>query len=127
MTDTTSPDRSAFERGIEVAKQVAGDVRSPRLDKDLQKLIIQYAFGEVWSRPGLDITSRRLISLSMTLAGHHLDEFKLHTRFALANGMDRSVIKELILQSAIYCGVPAALDAFRAVEEIYKELDEKEA
>lgn len=49
--------------------------------------------------------------------------FKLHTRFALANGMDRSVIKELILQSAIYCGVPAALEAFRAAEEVYKEID----
>ena len=115
---------AAFERGMEIRKQIAGPVRKPGgLDPDLYDLIIRYAFGDVWSRPGFDIDTRRLLTLSMTLAGGHLEEFKIHLRFALANGFSRDTIKELILHSAVYCGIPAALDAFRAADEIYAELD----
>lgn len=119
---------AAFDRGMAMRKRIAGPVSRPAgLDEDLYDLIIRYAFGDVWSRPGLDIDTRRLLTLSMTLAGGHLDEFKLHLRFALANGVERAVVKELILHSAVYCGVPAALGAFRAATEIYAEFDAAEA
>lgn len=119
---------AAFERGMAMRKRIAGPVTRPGgLDEDLYDLIIRYAFGDVWSRPGLDIDMRRMLTLSMTLAGGHLDEFKLHLRFALVNGVERDVIKELILHSAVYCGIPAALGAFRAANEIYAELDNADA
>lgn len=115
---------AAFERGVAMRKRIAGPVSRPSgLDEDLYDLIIRYAFGDVWSRPGLDIDQRRLLTLSMTLAGGHLEEFKLHLRFALANGMDRAVAKELIIHSAVYCGIPAALGAFRAASDIFAEFD----
>ncbi|MGV7121499.1 MULTISPECIES: carboxymuconolactone decarboxylase family protein [unclassified Sphingopyxis] len=115
---------AAFDRGLAMRKKIAGDVPPPPgLDEDLRGLILRYAFGDVWSRPGLDVDTRRLLTLSMTLAGGHLEEFKLHLRFAVTNGVDRATVKELILHSAVYCGIPAALDAFRAANEIYAELD----
>lgn len=120
-------DRSAdpsFRRGQEVRKRIGGRIgRTPDVDDDLYDLIIRYAFGDVWSRPGLDLDTRRLLTFAMTIAGGHYDEFKLHLRFALANGMARETVKEVMLQSAIYCGVPAALGAFRAAKEVYCELD----
>lgn len=120
MTETIRD--AAFDRGLAMRKQIAGDIPPPPgLDPDLRNLILRYAFGDVWSRPGLDVATRRLLTLSMTLAGGHLDEFKLHLNFALEHGVERETIKELILHSAVYCGIPAALDAFRAADQVYAE------
>lgn len=124
-------DRSAdpsFLRGSDIRKKIGGRVgRTPDVDDDLYDMIIRYAFGDVWSRPGLDIDTRRILTFAMTIAGGHYEEFKLHLRFALANGMDRATVKEVMLQSAVYCGVPAALGAFRAANEVYSESDARAA
>lgn len=124
-------DRSAdpsFLRGSEIRKRIGGKIgRTPEVDDDLYDIIIRYAFGDVWSRPGLDIDTRRLLTFAMTIASGHYEEFKLHLRFALVNGMDRATVKEVMLQSAVYCGVPAALGAFRAANEVYRELDAQAA
>jgi alkylhydroperoxidase/carboxymuconolactone decarboxylase family protein YurZ len=130
MADQTNrPDRSndpSFQRGWEIRKKIGGKVgRTANVDDDLYDIIIRYAFGDVWSRPGLDIDTRRLLTLAMTIAGGHYEEFKLHLRFALANGMSRDTVKEVMLQSAVYCGIPASLGAFRHAEEIYREFDEQ--
>ena len=118
------PSDAALERGREVGARVVGKAaHRTDVDHDLLGLITKYAFGEVWGRPGLDFDTRRLLTLGMTIAGGHYEEFKLHVRFALANGVDRATIKEVMLQSAIYCGIPAALGAFRAADQVYKELD----
>ena len=122
MTDEA--DQSAMQRGIAMRKRIAGDIpRTSGVDDDLYELILKYAFGDVWSRPGLDFDTRRLLTLSMTLAGGHLAEFKLHTRFALKNGVPYATIKELVIHSAVYCGIPAALGGFRALSDVARELD----
>jgi alkylhydroperoxidase/carboxymuconolactone decarboxylase family protein YurZ len=115
----------AIEKAKQVQKQVVGPKFRPRkaIDRDLLSMITKYAFGDVWARPGLDIESRRLITMAMTLAGKNFEEFKLHVEFALDNGMDRAVIKELMLHSAIYCGIPVALTAFRHADEVFSKFD----
>jgi alkylhydroperoxidase/carboxymuconolactone decarboxylase family protein YurZ len=115
----------AVQKAKQVQKQVVGPkfrAKKP-IDRDLLSLITNYAFGEVWSRPGLDIDTRRLITMAMTVAGQNFEEFKLHVEFALDNGMDRAVIKELMLHSAIYCGIPVALTAFRHADEVFSKFD----
>jgi alkylhydroperoxidase/carboxymuconolactone decarboxylase family protein YurZ len=115
----------AVEKAKLVQKRVVGPkYRSKKpIDRDLLSLITKYAFGDVWARPGLDIESRRLITMAMTVAGQNFEEFKLHVEFALDNGMDREVIKELMLHSAIYCGIPVALSAFRHADEVFSKFD----
>ena len=121
-----SADDAALEKGREVRARVIGKaIHHTDADQDLLDLITKYAFGDVWGRPGLDFDTRRLLTLAMTIAGGHYEEFKLHLKFALANGVDRATVKEVMLQSAIYCGIPAALGAFRAAGEVYRELDER--
>jgi alkylhydroperoxidase/carboxymuconolactone decarboxylase family protein YurZ len=125
MDDDPNPKDPSWERGVDIRRQVTANTNHHRsaVDKDLLALITKYAFGDVWGRPGLDIRTRRLLTMAMTIAGGHYEEFKLHLRFALANGVDREVVKEIMLQSAIYCGIPAALGAFRHADEVYRELD----
>jgi len=126
-TEKAAIDRSddpSYVRGSEIRQKIAGGVgRPPHVDEDLYDLIIRYAFGDVWSRPGLDIDTRRLLTLAMTIAGGHFEEFKLHLRFALAAGVSRETVKEIMLQSAVYCGIPASLGAFRHAADVYRELD----
>ncbi len=119
-----TPDDAAMERGRELRTRLIGQTpHRTDVDQDLLDLITRYAFGDVWSRPGLDLDTRRLLTMAMTIAGGHYDEFKLHLKFAIANGVGRATVKEVMLQSAIYCGIPAALGAFRAADQVYKELD----
>jgi alkylhydroperoxidase/carboxymuconolactone decarboxylase family protein YurZ len=119
-----APRDAALERGREVRARVVGKANHRSdVDREFLDLITRYAFGDVWSRPGLDFDTRRLLTLAMTIAGGHYEEFKLHLKFALANGVERATVKEVMLQSAIYCGVPAALGAFRAADQVYRELD----
>jgi 4-carboxymuconolactone decarboxylase len=90
---------------------------------EFQDLITRYAWGEIWTRPGLERRMRSLITLSMLIALNRDEEFRLHIRSARNNGVTREEIKELLLQSAIYCGVPAANAAFRSANEVFAEMD----
>jgi 4-carboxymuconolactone decarboxylase len=117
-----------YEQGLKVRRAVLGDAhvdkslqnRTP-FNEDFQELITRYAWGEIWTRPGLPRKTRSMITLAMMVALNRADEFRLHLRAALNNGVTREEIKEVLLQTAIYCGVPAANSAFHLAEEILGE------
>lgn len=90
---------------------------------EFQDFITRYAWGEVWQRPGLDRRTRSFLTLAMLLALARDDEFQLHVRGALNNGVNRDEIKELLLHAAIYCGVPAANHGFKLAQEVFRALD----
>ena len=123
--------RSAAEiraAGMKVRREVLGDDHVDRasaaaseLTGEFQELITAYAWGTIWTRPGLDRRSRSLITLTALIARGHHDELAMHLRAALTNGLTRDEIKELILQSAIYCGVPDANTAFQIAAEVLVE------
>lgn len=115
----------AHDRGMEVRREVLGDeyvdravARTTDFTSDFQDLITRYAWGEVWTRPGLDRKTRSCITLTALVALGHLDELALHVRGALRNGLTEEEIKEVLLQSAIYCGVPAANSAFAVAQKV---------
>ena len=121
-------ERERFAKGLEVRRAVLGDKHVNRsLDKrdsfteEFQDLVTRYAWGEMWTRPGLSRHTRSLITLAMLIALGRSDEIRLHLRGAANNGVTRDEIKELFLQAAVYCGVPAANSAFRAAEETFAE------
>lgn len=117
-----------YNRGIEVRRQVLGESyvdratagRTP-LTEEFQDLITRYAWGEIWTRPGLDRRMRSAITLTALIALGHHEELALHLRAALRNGLTRDEIKEVLLQSTIYCGVPAANAAFRIAGRVLDE------
>jgi 4-carboxymuconolactone decarboxylase len=84
--------------------------------------VTQYCWGDVWNRPGLDRRTRSLLNLAMLTALNRPHELKLHVRGALRNGVTQEEIREVFLQTAIYCGVPAAIDSFRNAREVFKEM-----
>jgi 4-carboxymuconolactone decarboxylase len=119
------------DRGMEVRREVLGDAHVDRavagtteFTADFQDLITRYAWGEIWSRPGLDRRMRSAITLTALVALGRDEELELHLRAALRNGLTEGEIKEVLLQSAIYCGVPAANSAFAIAQRV---LDEGEA
>lgn len=125
-------ERQRYEQGMSVRRAVLGDAHVDRTLKDrnefnetFQDLITRYAWGEVWTRPGLPRGTRSLITLAMMVALNRNDELKMHLRAAFNNGVTREQIKEMLLQSAIYCGVPAANSAFHAAEEVFAEIDSR--
>jgi 4-carboxymuconolactone decarboxylase len=93
-------------------------------DEEFQELITRHAWGEIWTRPGLPQETRRLLVLTTTIALNRRDEFKLHCRAALEAGVSPDTIKEVLLQSAVYCGLPAANNAFHDVAEVRRALEE---
>jgi 4-carboxymuconolactone decarboxylase len=114
---------SARERGMKVRREVLGDEhvdaaieRTTDFTADFQDLITRYAWGEIWTRPGLDRRTRSCITLTALVALGRLDELELHVRAALRNGLTQDEIKEVLLQCAIYCGVPAANSAFAVAQ-----------
>ena len=123
MTDT-------YDRGMDVRREVLGDehvdralARRTEFTADFQDLITRYAWGEIWTRPGLDRRTRSCITLTALVAGGHQHELAMHVRAALRNGLTRDEIKEVLLQSAVYCGVPAANSAFAIAQEVLAEED----
>ncbi|MCP2341653.1 3-oxoadipate enol-lactonase/4-carboxymuconolactone decarboxylase [Actinomadura rupiterrae] len=111
-------------------REVLGDAhvdravaRTTDFTSDFQDLITRYAWGEIWSRPGLDRKTRSCITLTAMVAGGHHDELAMHVRAALRNGLTRDEIKEVLLQTAIYCGVPAANSAFAVAQRVLSDLD----
>lgn len=120
--------KTTFEKGMHVRRSVLGDAHVDRatlkindFNQDFQSFISHYAWGEIWTRPGLSKHNRSLITLSMMIALNRKAEFKMHVKAALHNGVSIDEIKELILQSGIYCGLPAANDAYHSAQEVFVE------
>ena len=88
----------------------------------MQELVTEYCWNEIWNRPGLDRRTRSIMNLCMITALNRPHELKLHVRGAINNGLTKEEIKEVFLQTAIYCGVPAAIDSFRNAKEVFKEM-----
>jgi 4-carboxymuconolactone decarboxylase len=119
---------SDYDRGMEVRREVLGDEhvdraieRTSGFTADFQDLITRYAWGGIWTRPGLDRRTRSAITLTALIALGHFEELRMHVRAALRNGLEEDELKEVLLQSAIYCGVPAANHAFAVAQEVLEE------
>jgi 3-oxoadipate enol-lactonase/4-carboxymuconolactone decarboxylase len=117
-----------YDDGMEVRREVLGPEHVDRatanateFTREFQQLITEYAWGSVWTRPGLDRRSRSLITLTALVARGHHEELAMHLRAALRNGLTMDEIKETLLQAAIYCGVPDANTAFRIAQEVLEE------
>jgi 4-carboxymuconolactone decarboxylase len=117
-----------YDRGMEVRRAVLGDehvdgavARTTEFTADFQDLITRYAWGEIWARPGLDRRTRSAITLTALVAVNRPEELAMHLRAALRNGLTPDEIKEVLLQSAIYCGVPAANSAFAIAQKVLEE------
>lgn len=119
-----------FEKGLATRREVLGaeyvdkSIQSADdFNRPMQELVTQYCWGDVWNRPGLDRRTRSMLNLAMLSALNRPHELKLHVRGALRNGVTKDEIKEVLLQVAIYCGVPAAIDGFRTAREALKEAE----
>lgn len=126
-------DRERYDLGMGARRAVLGDAHVDRslqrktpFTEEFQDLITRYAWGEVWTRPGLPRHTRSCMTLCMMLALGHWEEFSMHIRAAFNNGLTRDDIKEVLLQAAIYCGVPAANHGFALAQEVFAAM-EKEA
>ncbi|NYJ74302.1 4-carboxymuconolactone decarboxylase [Allobranchiibius huperziae] len=120
-----------YDAGMAVRRSVLGDAHVDRAEarkddftQDFQDLITRYAWGSVWTRPGLDRRSRSIATLTALIARGHWDEFEMHVRAARTNGLSVKEIGEVILQSAIYCGVPAANHGFALASTVLQETDQ---
>lgn len=125
-------DRERYEQGMTVRRAVLGSTHVDRtltkrneFNEEFQNLITRYAWGEIWTRPGLPRHTRSLLTLAMMVALNRADEFRLHVRAAPNNGVTREEIKEVLLQTAIYCGVPAANTAFHMAEEVFEQMGQE--
>jgi len=123
-------ERERYDKGMRVRREVLGDTHVDRTLKnktafngEFQDLITRYAWGEIWTRPGLPRHTRSLATLAMLVALNRADELRLHLRASVNNGVTRDEIKELLMQCAIYCGVPAANSAFHLAQEVFAEMD----
>ncbi|MCO8588576.1 4-carboxymuconolactone decarboxylase [Burkholderia multivorans] len=123
-------DQQRYEAGMKVRRAVLGDAHVDRsienrteVTEEFQNLITRYAWGEIWTRDGLPRHTRSLLTIAMMVALNRGEELALHLRAARNNGVTRDEIKEVLLQTAIYCGVPAANSAFHLADRIFKEQD----
>ncbi|MGW5371542.1 bifunctional 3-oxoadipate enol-lactonase/4-carboxymuconolactone decarboxylase PcaDC [Streptomyces sp. NPDC004009] len=120
------PDR--YQSGLKVRREVLGDAHvdqelaeADEFSGDFQEFMTRYAWGEIWDRPGLDRRTRSCVALTALTAGGHLEDLALHVRAALRNGLTPHEIREVLLQAAVYCGVPAASKAFRVAQQVVRE------
>ncbi len=118
-------ERKRYAKGMKVRRAVLGDAHVDRASKKessftapFQDLITRYAWGEIWTRPGLPLKTRSLVTIAMMVALNRPEELRLHLRAAVNNGVSQKDIQEVLLQTAIYCGVPAANTAFHIAEEV---------
>ena len=123
-------EREKHDAGMKVRRAVLGDAHVDRTMKnrnpfndEYQDLITRYAWGEIWTRPGLPRHTRSLLVIGLMVALNRPDEFKLHVRAAFNNGVTRDEIKEVLLQCTIYVGVPAANTAFHLAQDVFNEID----
>ena len=119
-----------YDAGLGVRRAVLGDAHVDRslanrtdLTTEFQNLITRYAWGEIWTRPGLPRHTRSLLTISMMVALNRSEELALHLRAAKNNGVSRDEIKEVLIQCAVYAGVPAANTAFHLAQEVFKDMD----
>ena len=118
------------EQGMAVRREVLGDDHVDRANaqvtdttRDFQDFITRYAWGDIWSRPGLDRRLRSTVTITVLIAHGHWEELGMHLRAAIRNGLTRDEVSEIILQSGVYCGVPSANSAFRIAQEVFGEFD----
>jgi 4-carboxymuconolactone decarboxylase len=127
-------ERKRYDEGMKVRRAVLGDPHVNRslknrneFNEPFQELITRYAWGEIWTRPGLPRKTRSLLTLSMLVALNRDQELRMHLKAALSIGVSRAEVQEVFLQAAIYCGVPAANSAFHAAEEVFEQIDSRES
>ncbi|OUL73267.1 4-carboxymuconolactone decarboxylase [Paraburkholderia hospita] len=127
-------DDQRYEAGMGVRRAVLGDAHVDRslvnrteVTEEFQNFITRYAWGEIWTREGLPRHTRSLLTIAMMVALNRSEELALHLRAARNNGVTRDQVKEVLLQTAIYCGVPAANSAFHLADKVFKEQDEQDA
>ena len=123
-------DRQRYDEGMKVRRAALGDAyvegslaRRTEFNTESQDFITRYAWGEIWTRPGFDRRTRSLLTLAMMMALGREAEFRIHVRAASNNGVSQDDLKELFLQAAIYCGVPAANSAFATAAEVFAEME----
>ena len=121
--------KELFDKGLKVRREGLGSEyvdnaikNADDFSRPLQEFVTEYCWGELWNRPGLDRKSRSMLNLAMLAALNRPHEIKLHIRGAINNGMTKDEIKEVFLQVGVYCGVPAAVDAFRSAREVFAEM-----
>jgi len=119
-----------LKRGLEIRKAVLGKeyvekslATADDFSRPMQELSTEYCWGRIWSRPGLERRERSLINLAMIAALNRPHELKLHVKAALTNGVTREQIREVFLQVAVYCGIPAGIDSVRIAREAFAEVD----
>lgn len=119
-----------FEQGLEIRRAVLGSdyvdksiASADDFNRPMQELVTEYCWGRVWSRPGLPRKTRSMLNLAMLTALNRPHELKIHVKGAIRNGVSKEEITEVLLQAAIYCGVPAAIDSFRVAREAFKEME----
>jgi 4-carboxymuconolactone decarboxylase len=119
-----------FAKGLAVRRAVLGAgyvdasvANATDFNAEFQRLTTEYCWGDIWTRPGLDRRTRSMLNLAMLTALNRPNELKLHLKGALTNGVSRDEIKEILLQTCIYCGIPAGLDAFKVASEVFREID----
>ena len=122
-------ERERYEGGLKVRRAVLGEAHVERsrtkrndFNTEFQDFITRYAWGEIWTRPGLPRHTRSLLTIGLMVALNRTDEFKLHVRAAFNNGVTRDEIKEVLMHCAIYAGVPAANSAFHMAEEVFAQM-----
>ncbi len=126
--------KDTFDKGLEMRRKVLGDEyvdaslknNSDDFSWPMQELVTEYCWGTVWKREGISPKMRSAINLSMLTALNRPHELKVHVRGALNNGLSREEIREILMQTAIYCGVPAAIDSFRVAKAVFAEFDAEE-
>lgn len=128
MTSSTPENREDHDAGMAVRREVLGDEHVDRaiegttdVTRDFQEFITKYAWGGIWTRPGLDRRSRSIVTLTALVAGRHFDELEFHLRAALRNGLTREEIVEVLLQTAVYVNVPSANSAFAVAKRVLAE------
>ena len=121
--------KESFDKGLKTRREVLGAeyvdasiANADDFNRPMQELVTEYCCNEIWNRPGLDRKTRSIMNLCMITALNSPHELKLHVRGAINNGLTKDEIKEVFLQAAIYCGVPAAIDSFRNAKEVFKEM-----
>ena len=134
MTERPEYQSELFKKGLEVRRAVLGGdyvdgslARADDFNASFQQLTTEAAWGLIWSRPGLERKTRSIINIAMLVALNRGAELRLHLKAALTNGVSRDEIKEILLQTGVYCGIPASLEAFKIATEVFKEVDSVKA
>jgi len=134
MKDPEMKDKDLYDRGMTVRRSVLGDAhvdrsleRATEFDADFQEFITKTAWGQIWTRPGLDIRTRSMLTIAMLAALGKDGELKLHIRATRNTGVTRDEVKEILMQAAVYAGVPAGNHAMALARAVYAEMDEEDA